>query len=137
MKIWAVPVAIAQEFASNEYVAACEDIVNKYYVFKCDAAGGLLGIVYEETNGTDGLQTGWGGDELLTPAGYHRCGATHYVPVNSTDFVNGYYLTSLEGIFGGGDFVTPVVIWKGDNSDNVHCTKNLKVRNDIVTGNKS
>lgn len=136
MKIWTVPVAIAQEFASNEYVAACDDIKNQYYVFRCDAYGGLLGTVFEETNGKDDLQIGEDGDDLLAALGYHRCGATHYVPVDSADFVNGYYVTSVSGVFGG-DFITPVVIWKGNSGDNVHCTKNLEVRNEIVTGNKS
>lgn len=134
MKIWTMPTAVAQEFAANEYVAACDDLVNQYYAFSCDATGGLLGTVYEETNGEAGLQVS--GDTALTHAGYHACGVTHYAPVDTTDFVNGYYLTLIDAI-GGGELVTPVVIWKGENNDNVHCTKNLSVETEIITGNKS
>lgn len=135
-RVWSKPLATVENFEVNEYIAACTDLENKFYKFECDATGGIAGYVYEETNGTSGFQIT--GDTLLTSifGGYHACGETHYAPLETTDFVDGYYLTAADYI-AGGTFVTPVVIWKGEGNDNVHCTKNLNVETEIVTGNKS
>ena len=132
--IWTRPQAVAEQFAANEYVAACSDLVNEYYAFVCDATGGILGLVYEETNGREGLQM-FGGDDFL--GRYASCGATHYVAADdidsNTDFVNGYYLTGADG----NELATPDVIWKGEDGRNIHCTKALRHEIDVVTGNKS
>lgn len=117
-KTWAMPQTIVQKFAANEYVAACHDI-NKVYKFKCDAGGGRSGSVYLETNGKPGLQTGWGGDRYLS--GYHACGTTHEADTED-DFLDGYYVTSS---WFGGTKTTPVIVWRGPNNDNTHCTENL------------
>ncbi len=116
---WAMPQTIVQKFAANEYVAACHDI-NKVYKFKCDAGGGKSGSVYLETNGKPGLQTDWwGGDKYLS--GYHACGTTHEAKTTD-DFLDGYYVTSS---WFGGTKTTPVIVWRGPNNDNTHCTENL------------
>ncbi|MDD7647475.1 MAG: hypothetical protein PUJ35_09575 [Ruminococcus bromii] len=111
---WAIPQTFVQQFAANEYVAACGD-ENRVFKFTCDAGGGKSGTVYLETNGQEGLQIGWGGDTYLSL--YHACGATHDASTQD-DFLNGYYVT----ISGG---VTPVIVWRGSNNDNTHCTTNL------------
>lgn len=135
-RVWTLPQAVVENFEVTEYIAGCTDFERKHYKFECDATGGIAGYVFEETNGTKGLQIG--DDELITSilGGYHACGETHYAPVDTTDFVNGYYLTAAD-YAAGGEFVTPVVIWKGEKNNNVHCTKNLNVHTEIVTGNKS
>lgn len=115
---WVMPQTIVQKFAANEYVAACHDI-NKVYKFKCDAGGGRDGSVYLETNGKDGLQTGWGGDRYLS--GYHACGTTHEADTDD-EFLDGYYVTWS---WVGGTKTTPVIVWRGSNNDNTHCTENL------------
>ena len=95
--------------------AACGDS-NTVYKFKCDAGGGVVGNVYLETNGQEGLQTGRGGDKYLS--GYHACGTTHEAQTTD-DFLDGYYVT------GSGRNVTPVIVWRGPKNDNTHCTENL------------
>lgn len=117
-KVWVRPLTMVQQFEANEYVAACGDL-NKVYKFKCDAGGGKSGSVYLETNGKPGLQTGWGGDRYLS--GYHACNITHEAKTTD-DFLDGYYVTSS---WFGGTEVTPVMVWRGPNNDNTHCTENL------------
>ena len=63
--VWKQPMTVVQKFVPNEYVAACGDS-GTTYLFTCDAGGGKSGTVYLETNGTPGLQTGWGGDQYLS-----------------------------------------------------------------------
>lgn len=114
---WVRPLTMVQKFEANEYVAACGDL-NKVYKFTCDAGDGESGSVYLETNGKEGLQKGWGGDQYLS--GYHACDITHEAKTTD-DFLDGYYVTSswFE------DKVTPVIVWRGPNNDNTHCTENL------------
>ena len=115
-KEWAIPQTFVQQFAANEYVAACGD-ENRVYKFTCDAGGGESGAVYLETNGQEGFQLGlFGGDRYLSL--YHACGATHEASTKD-DFLNGYYVTE-QG-------VTPVIVWRGSNNDNTHCTTNLDI----------
>ena len=116
--VWVQPQTVVQQIGANEYVAACHDI-NKVYKFKCDAGGGRSGSVYLETNGKPGLQTGRGGDQYLSS--YHACGIAH--EAKSTDaFLDGYYV--IEHLILP-DEVTPVIVWRGPNNDNTHCTENL------------
>lgn len=139
-QVWSSPKTTFEEFVPQNYIAACGD-ENKVYLFTCDAGGGVSGNVYEETNGLQGLQTYAGchcGSSHLTKegeflglswscskwvdkadtslGGYHACGAPHEASTES-DFSNGYYVVN--------GAITPVIIWKGENSDNVHCTTNL------------
>lgn len=129
-RMYIKPVLESETFVPQNYIAACGDL-NKVYKFKCDAGGGKSGSVYLETNGTSGLQTGWGGDRYLS--GYHACGTTH--EAKSTDaFLNGYYVTTDKvwvpgGWFGGHweekEVTTPVIVRRGPKGDNTHCTENL------------
>ena len=69
-------------------------------------------------SGTDDLQARpvfLGGDRCLGP--YHACGVTHEAEVQDK-FLKGYYVC--------GGSVTDVIIWRGEDGDNVHCTTNLK-----------
>ena len=109
------PWMVGEEFSPNEFIAACGDS-NTVYKFKCDAGGGVVGNGYLETNGQEGLQTGRGGDKLLS--GYKACGTTHEAQTTD-DFLDGYYVT------GSGRNVTPVIVWRGPKNDNTHCTENL------------
>lgn len=109
------PWMVGEEFSPNEFIAACGDS-NTVYRFKCDAGGGVVGNVYLETNGQEGLQTGKGGDRYLS--GYKACGTTHEAQTTD-DFLDGYYVT------GRGRNVTPVIVWRGPKNDNTHCTENL------------
>lgn len=118
MKKWSRPVTMVQKFEANEYVAACGD-ENKVYKFKCDAGWtGLTGsTVY--TNGSDG-EMGTSDDEYLGP--YAHCGATH--EASTTDeFIAGYLKKNVIGIPVGEK--VPVIIWRGEDGNNIHCTINL------------
>ena len=121
------PSAYIEEFTPNEYVAACGES-GKVYNFQCNAGShDYYGNVYLETNKKAGLQTQWGmewvngkpkfysADKHLTNR-YHACDTTH--KANSKDeFRDGYYLR--------GDTFLNVIVWRGENGNNVHCTTNL------------
>ena len=119
---WEEPQILVQKFIPNEYIAACGDS-GKIYKFTCDAGGGKWGSVYQETNNQPGLQTSWlSGDMEITrwpTIGYHACMTTHEAETES-EFDSGYYCA-------GGDTSrpVPVIIWKGENGDDIHCTTNL------------
>lgn len=114
-KTWEEPRILVQQFMPNEYVAACGD-ENKVYKFKCDAPTEWgIGLVFEESNGKDGLQYG---DKFRGV--YHPCGEEHDAPVTD-DFLQGYYVHDLESVRNA----TRIIIWTGLNDDNTHCTRNL------------
>ena len=120
-KAFTMPKIVVEQFVPNEYVSACGD-ENKVYKFTCDAAGGSG--VYQETNGREGLQRLASSLNPDTPLAvtYHYCGETH--EAKTTDaFVRGYVVVP----FGGSDTVQEVIIWKGPNGDNVHCTTQLNM----------
>lgn len=124
-KVWRRPLTEVQKFEANEYVAACGDS-GTTYLFTCDAGGGKSGTVYLETNGRPGLQTGMGGDQYLS--GYHACGTQHEADSDDA-FLNGYYVTEeYVGWWPFGHYekiTTDVIVWRGPNNDNTHCTTNL------------
>lgn len=117
-RVWKQPMTMVQKFEANEYVAACGDS-GVVYKFKCDAGGGRSGTVYLETNGREGLQTGWGGDRYLS--GYYACGTTHEAD-SDDEFLDGYYVTQD---WWGRYEVTKVIVWRGPYNNNTHCTTNL------------
>lgn len=133
MMAWERPRIEVEKFIANEYVAACGDS-GTTYLFECIAGGGKYGSVWWETNNKENLQTnreyvgdGLGGildpdnwisaDTRLTTT-YHACGATHEASTTD-DFLNGYYIQD------GTNTVTKVIIWRGPDGNNVHCTTNL------------
>lgn len=120
-KIWSAPEAIAEQFAANEYVAACGDSGVVYY-FECNA--GQKGKEYNVYFDDDTLCCGYGRDYV----GYDRwssygpCGSTHEADSDS-GFLSGYMYE--QGWFGE-DTGTKidVIIWTQNNT-NCHCTTNL------------
>ena len=141
-KHYVKPRLISEMFHADEYIAACGD-GGTVYNFKCDAglvgqfmgeAYGNYGDVYQETNNVSGLQTGNNGDKQLAKAstlmgyyvsGYHACNATHEAEnLSDNTFLQGYYVPD-EGTDAGKTI--QVIIWRGPNGDNVHCTTNLNI----------
>lgn len=113
------PIMVGEHFMANEYIAACGES-GTTYKFVCNASKNygidLGGSVYLETNGKPDLQTN--SDEYL--GGYHQCSETHIA--ESTDvFLDGYFKPS--GLIDTA--VRKVVIWRGENNDNIHCTTTL------------
>ena len=119
-KVWRRPLTEVQKFEANEYVAACEG-ENRVYKFTCDAGWtGLTGsTVY--TNGPDVIVATNDDVEL---GGYHKCGQTHEAST-SDDFIPGYLRKNILGIPAGE--IQEVIIWRGEDGNNIHCTKNLRM----------
>lgn len=122
----------SEAFVPNTYVAACGD-QNVVYKFTCDAGGGVRGSVYQETNGRDGLQTrgGWGyrADRELTDwswSYYYACNEMHEASTDD-EFVEGYFCAG-----GNTRNAQKVIIWKGPNGDDIHCTTNLDMNSWIT-----
>ena len=133
MKNYVKPMMESEVFAANEYIAACGDS-GTTYLFECNAGGGTLGSVYQETNGKDGLQThgGWGysADRQLTfwPVSYYyACNEKHEAD-STDDFLNGYYCAR-----GNTTNAQQVVIWRGEDGGDIHCTTKLD-KTDWETG---
>lgn len=117
MKEYVRPMMDSEVFVANEYFSACGD-ENKVYKFTCEAGGGGNGTVYLDSNHNGE----WNPvrDEMLTLAGYHACGATHEAPTTD-DFQEGFFITGIVPPYN----VQKVIVWRGENGDNVHCTTNL------------
>lgn len=118
------PTMVGERFVANEYVAACGDS-GKVYKFECNAGDGMPGNVYQETNGEFGLQRrGRNPDTNLTSGllrNYRSCKETHEAS-SMDNFVNGYYVPLLS------ENVTNVIIWRGKDGNNVHCTTKLNMK---------
>ena len=120
MREYVKPMMDSEVFAANEYCSACGDH-GTVYKFVCNAHWtGLTGsTVY--TNGPDGVMST---DDDVDLGSYHKCGKTHYAS-KTDEFINGYLRKNILGIPAGKP--TEVIIWRGENGDNVHCTTNLNI----------
>ena len=121
MRNWERPMVVVDTFAANEFVSTCGE-ENQVYLFECNAGNviGMGGYVYLETNGQPGLQKdsgkGYEADQYLSP--YHKCHETH--EAKTTDEFKEGYLDPYIGV------TRKVIIWRGENNDNTHCTTKLK-----------
>lgn len=122
------PTMVGERFVANEYVAACGDS-GTVYNFVCNAGEGVPGEVYQETNGVQGLQKHaqiypWKDADTKLTRGmkyYVSCNETHKASAMD-NFSAGYYVP-----MGGGD-TKEVIIWRGKDGNNVHCTTNLDMK---------
>lgn len=124
-RVYERPMMFAQEFMANEYVAACGDS-GKVYKFVCDAVGkygtGLSGYtVY--TNGVDKISET---DDDVILGSYAPCTATHEANAKD-DFIPGYMKKNIVG-YPIGEAI-PVIIWRGEDGNNIHCTTDLDTAN--------
>lgn len=129
-RVYIKPVLESETFLPQAYIANCGDS-GTIYKFKCDAGGGWPGSVYLETNGQEGLQTEGKWEWIFPPfyghwiykadqslGGYHACNISHEANSDS-DFLKGYYVPN------GSNSEIDVIVWRGPNNNNVHCTTNL------------
>lgn len=76
--------------------------------------------------GTDWTQY----DAVLSEGGYHACKTSHVASSDSA-FLKGYYLANSK--WNNGNFniadVLKVIIWRGIDGNNVHCTTKLNMEN--------
>lgn len=117
-KRYSKPILESETFIPQNYIAACGD-TNKVYKFKCDAPTEWgMGYVIKETDGREGVSLR---EFLYSSLGlYHPCGKTHDAPTTDT-FIKGYYVHDIESLFNA----TPIIIWRGENGDDIHCTINI------------
>lgn len=118
-KLYTKPTLICERFQATEYIAACGES-GVTYKFICNASKNygidLGGSVYLETNGVDELQPS--SDEYL--GAYHQCSETH-IAESTDNFLEGYFEPS--GLIDTS--VRKVVIWRGEDGNNIHCTTTL------------
>lgn len=121
------PVLESETFVPQNYIATCGD-TNNEYIFQCNAEGGILGAVFYD-NG-DGLFdpkvpiVNPNGKDACMGIGYHACQKTH-ITQKGDEFIDGWYVTGWNAIEGKGDVITPVIIWRGVEGNNIHCTTEL------------
>ncbi len=120
-KKYVAPTMVGERFVANEYVAACGD-ENKVYKFKCDAQKwtGLTGSTVW-LNGPDGLPET---NDDVKLGSYGQCGTEHEAKTTD-DFSQGYLKKNVGGIPIGKR--VDVIVWKGDDGHNIHCTTNLDI----------
>lgn len=117
-KAYVKPSMESEAFISNIYCSSCGEH-GETYKFICDAGWtGLTGsTVY--TNGLDRIPET---DDDVNLGGYHKCGATHQASTQD-DFIKGYLRKNVLGVPVGPR--QDVIIWRGPDGKNVHCTTNL------------
>ncbi len=122
-KIWTKPVAIVEQFAANEYVAACGDS-NTVYKFKCNAPAGTL-YYYPTSDGKiDGYNTTGTADRV---GSFTPCPTTHEAETTG-DFYDGFIDYNHDGKHseGEGVIVYSNISWAGFIPyRNYHATKEL------------
>lgn len=135
-RVWTKPLAVAETFTPNEYIAGCDDLINEYYAFVCNGGGGAYGGVWVESNGVSGLQED--GDTRISrsESSYHACGTTHYALKSAAEFEDGYYKEYSMLPWVSNDPIS-VIVWRGPNGDNVHTYANANTIVEVVKGNKS
>lgn len=118
---WTRPRAEVQQFRANEYVSTCNTSTS--YAFECNAGDKNLKnypyAVFVDSNNNGRLDRGnlWEpGDTYL--GNYHACGKKHSADMTD-DFLNGFMYDERTYQ------ITKVIIWRGEDGDNIHCTTNL------------
>ncbi len=101
-KIWTKPMATVEEFAANEYVAACGD-EHRVYKFTCTAPEGTLYYYPESDGAIDGVHTGRG-TEL---GGYEPCRDEHEAPTDDV-YYDGFVDYNRNG---NNDEGEGVIVW--------------------------
>lgn len=125
-KIWTKPMATVEEFAANEYVAACGD-EHRVYKFTCDALAGT--VYYYGTS--DGKIDGYGTSGRATELGsYKPCADKHEAPTTG-DFYDGFVDRDRDGVCDEGENAIIWVEWSQwfgyTYASNWHATENLKM----------
>lgn len=117
---WVHPVTTVQQFAANEYVAACGDTEYGSYKFICDAG---VGVYHDSFMFSCHDKYVW---NVYNESGvkvnrnlYGPCGTQHKAPKDD-EFLKGY----MDNVYTDTDEHIPVIIWT-DNGTTTHCTTNL------------
>lgn len=123
-RVYAKPVLENETFIPQCYCSQCGEHGQKVY-FECNAShiiGGWGGTVYQETNGIDGLQLPGKHDDPDTRlSSYTPCSEKH-ITDKTDEFLKGYISCGVIE-----DWATPVLIWRGIDGKNTHCTTKLNI----------
>lgn len=129
-KIYEKPMMSVENFAANEFIAACGDS-GKVYKFHCDAGNGKHGDVFLDSNGNGILDKG---DENLTKGrGMYFYACNQYHEADTDVFPKGFYVQNRgndrfnERLTGRPYPVEEVRIWRGNHGNEVHATTNLDI----------
>ena len=117
-KEYVAPTMVCEEFAANEYVAACGD-ENRVYKFVCDAPGGELYYYPNSDGNIDGQYNGTGSAVCLTSgwlSSYSPCNEKHEAPTTA-EYYDGYVIRNGQK--------HNVIVWRGVNNNNGHATAQL------------
>ncbi len=134
-QVWSSPKTSFEQFVPQNYIAACGDS-GKEYFFTCDGGGGADGGVWEETNNIPGLQsTGQNADKRISrgEGSYSACKKTHTASADSDFIFNCYFKKYQAKSLFDDTNITPdseainVVVWRGPEGNNTHCTANLDI----------
>lgn len=119
-KGYVAPTMVCEEFAANEYVAACGDS-GTVYKFECNAGAGTL-YYYNKRNSDgkiDGVYEGNGSPSFL--GSFSPCPAAHEAE-STTGFYDGFIDYNKNGDHDAGE---GVIVWRGPYGYNGHATANL------------
>ena len=119
---WTRPMTEVQQFAANEYVAACGDTEFGAYLFECNAPRQGPMAYFADIGA-------WEGATIWKVQGtYHACGETHVADKADT-FANGFIDANYNGKMDAGE---EVIIWLEEGIipgtpvlGNAHATTNL------------
>lgn len=141
-RIWTKPEMNEFAFAANEYVAACEDTVNKFWKFICNFGGGKHYDIYagkydpNKNKYVNAIKS----DRLTNLSYFHECDTVHYVMQEKGKDWTSYFEVGWaddDASLDVGDVTYDVYIWRGENKDNVHVTTQAGQEIQVVDGNFS
>lgn len=129
-RVYEKPMMSIENFAANEFIAACGDSGTNY-LFDCNAPAGEL-YYFKESDGTlDGI---YNGDGKATKKGnYQPCGKKHET-ANLGDFYEGFVDYNDNGKYdpngtkewwGERTPAEAVIVWHDGSKRGWHATKNL------------
>ncbi len=133
-KVYEKPMMSVENFAANEFIAACGDHGENVY-FKCNAPGGPL-YYFEDFDGKlDGIQNGKMNATHGPGFFYHPCykeghtGGFHKVNMDKDpgySMFDGFIDSNINGKYDEGKDIR-IIVWLGENRNNSHGTKELDV----------
>ena len=87
-------------------------------------------VFIKETNGQSGLQiSGRNKDRRISisNSSYHACGKIHQANAKDPFIENCYYISWADYLDENTANAIPVVVWRGEHQDNLHCTTKLDI----------
>lgn len=120
-QVWSSPKTSFEQFVPQNYIAACGES-GTVYKFTCDAPGGALYYFPNNQANTTAPSTGTRGTRIGGSwSSYSPCKVYHEAESNS-GFYWGYVDYDSDGRMDSDEMV---IVWRGENNNNGHATKQL------------